>query len=238
VSSRAHVTPRAVILDIDGTMYVQAPVRAAMMVRLARASLRSPRSARTWLRVLPAYRAAQEALRDGHHGELVGSAGDLQHRLAAERSGVAEQTVRECVDRWMFREPCAVLAAHRRPGLLEFLRAARSAGVRVGVLSDYPIGGKLEALGVHEFVDVSLSAYDPEVGQFKPSPVGLLATARRLSLPVSECLYVGDRPSVDGVAASAAGMRAVIVGQRRAPVDATWAPAVDFHAVARLIALA
>jgi FMN phosphatase YigB (HAD superfamily) len=228
VVTRSAVAPRGVILDVDGTMYAQAPVRARMAWRLARAAAARPREGVRWWRVLRAYREAQEALRV----EGCTSAADDQLRRAVERSGVPADEARACVERWMHGEPCALLARHRRRGLPDFLRAARAAGVRVGVFSDYPCERKLDAMGVRRLVDAVRSAHDPEVGRFKPEPAGLLAVAGALGVAPRDCVYVGDRPAVDAAAATAAGMRAVIVAARRAPRGAAWESVPDFVALA------
>lgn len=214
-------------------MYAQAPVRARMAWRLAREAAVSPRAGVRWWRVLTAYRAAQETLRtDG-----CDSAADDQLRLAVARSGVDVREASACVERWMHDEPRDLLARHRRPGLVEFLRAAASAGVRVGVFSDYPAEGKLEALGVRALVHVVRSAHDADVGRFKPAPAGLLAVASALQLAPAACVYVGDRPEVDGAAAIAAGMPAFIIGRRTRDEDAGWESLSDFSALARRLGL-
>jgi hypothetical protein len=43
-----------------------------------------------------------------------------------------------------------------------------------------------------------------------------LLTLHRLGVPPDRALYVGDRPEVDGVTATSAGVAAVIVGRSRA----------------------
>ena len=85
-------------------------------------------------------------------------------------------------------------------------------GLRLGALSDYPATRKLEALGVADRFDVVLSAQDPRVHAFKPSPKGLLVALEELGAAPGDALYVGDREDVDGAAARAAGMRYVIIG--------------------------
>ncbi len=231
----ASPTLRGIILDVDGTMYVQRPVRVGMAWRLARATLASPRAGARWWRVLAAYRASQETLRGGGSR----TAGADQLRLAAARCGVDATEVQRCVDRWMHVEPGDLLARHRRPGLVELLQAARNAGLRIGVFSDYPAERKLAAMGVAGLVDVVRSAHDPEIGRFKPAPDGLLAVARALGLAPEECVYVGDRPEVDAVAARAAGMPAFIVGAGggRGGTEGSGIPVRDFASLSSRLGL-
>src|SRR5579864_2475429 len=61
---QASNTPlKALIFDVDGTLYEKGRVRRAILFRLVRAYLASPREGLLTLRVLDAYRKAQEVLR-------------------------------------------------------------------------------------------------------------------------------------------------------------------------------
>jgi putative hydrolase of the HAD superfamily len=199
---------RAIVFDLDGTLYRQSTLRRAMLVRLIRGHIFRPLHGARTLRALEAYRRAQERLRD--RAEPCDLA-DEQIRLACEVSGATPEFVSDCIERWMDRAPLDLLARNIRPGLIEFLDWARAKRLPMGVLSDYPPLAKLEALGVAPYFDVALSAQSPGVGTFKPSPRGLIVVAERLGAQPSECLYVGDRPDVDAAAAQAAGMPCAIV---------------------------
>ncbi len=54
---------RALIFDVDGTLYEQAPVRRIMLYRILRANLTSPRQGMITLQALRSYRKAHEELR-------------------------------------------------------------------------------------------------------------------------------------------------------------------------------
>ena len=203
---------QAVLFDVDGTMYRQAPVRRAMMTKLARAHAARPVEGYRVLKILAAYRHAQEDLRSRG---FAGDVGAEQVRVAAERVGADPAAVRQLVERWMEVEPLPSVAASVRPGLVDALDAVTAAGARLGAVSDYPAVRKLEALGVRDRFDVVLSAQDSRVGAFKPDPKGLLVALDDLGVPPSQALYVGDRADVDLPAATAAGMRCVLVGGGR-----------------------
>jgi HAD superfamily hydrolase (TIGR01509 family) len=208
-------TLKAIVFDLDGTLYRQDSLRRAMLLRLLRAHATRPLSGLQTFRVLGAYRRAQERLRESGTSsvERVDLA-EAQIELACQQTGADHDFVSACVGRWMEQEPLALLARHLQPGLLEFLRACGERGLRLGVLSDYPADAKLKALGLDGFFDVVLAAQSPEVGVFKPHPRGLLLAAERLGATPPECLYVGDRAEVDGPAAAAAGMACCIVTRR------------------------
>jgi FMN phosphatase YigB (HAD superfamily) len=230
----------AVVFDLDGTLYPQHALRRAMALRLIAHVVRRPGDAATTLRALRAYRQAQERLRESqcnseadteteanstrtlHAVDPVGGQrlSDAQMRLASERSGLALHVIAPIVARWMEREPLQFLERLVDPSLRELLSSAKTRGLRLAVLSDYPAAAKLDAMKLSGFFDVVVSAQDPAVNRFKPHPAGLLETLRRLDVPPSQALYVGDRLDVDAVAAAAAGVRFVLLETRR--MRATW----------------
>jgi putative hydrolase of the HAD superfamily len=183
-----------------------------MLLRLVRGVLAGPRSGVTTLRALTAYRSAQEILRGT---PTTGPLAAAQLRLASHRSGLAEEVVEDIVARWMEREPLAFLERLVEPDLRRLLDSARSRGLRLGIVSDYPALAKLEAMRLTEFFQVVVTAQDAAVNRFKPDPSGLLEALRRLGATPDQALYVGDRPEVDGHAARAAQVACVIVGRVR-----------------------
>jgi FMN phosphatase YigB (HAD superfamily) len=217
---------KAIIFDLDGTLYQQAPVRRTMLLRLLRAHATRPLSGLRTLRVLRAYRQAQEHLRASMNARpLATGLADAQLLLAAERAKVSPDIASGCVARWMEQEPLDLLAHAIRPGLRQFLEACKARGVRLGVLSDYPADAKVDALGLHGWFDVVLAAQSPGVGVFKPHPRGLLLAMDRLQASADESLYVGDRADVDGTLAAAAGVRCFILRPRVAAAQpTTWTP--------------
>jgi HAD superfamily hydrolase (TIGR01509 family) len=204
---------KALVFDLDGTLYRQEPLRRAMLVRLLRAHALHPLAGARTMRLLSAYRKAQEHLRMSPSSE----SGDLaaaQIRLACEWSGAQPEFATACVARWMEQEPLPILACHPQPGALEFLHACRQQGLRLGLLSDYPAHAKLSALGLDDLFDVVLTAQSADVGVFKPDPRGLLLVIERLGVSPSESMYVGDRAEVDASAAAAAGVPCAILSRR------------------------
>ena len=115
----------------------------------------------------------------------------------------------------LFRSPLNLLARSLHEGVVRLLQAARRRGLRLAVFSDYPATGKLAAMGIADFFDAAVSAQDPDVQRFKPDPRGLEVTLHRLGVEKQEALYIGDRPELDGVAASRAGVTSVIIGRHR-----------------------
>ena len=207
---------RAVLLDVDGTMYHAAPLRLLMAMELASLPIATLSPARSLgvVRRLRHFRNARETLRDERPP---GPLDRAQYAVAARVADDDAAQVERDVDEWMIRRPCKWLRACRRAGLAEFLRTARGRDLEVGAFSDYPVDAKLDALGVAEWVGLRLAATQPDVDAFKPDPAGMRRACAAWGLLPSEVLYVGDRVDVDAGAAARLGMPCVIVGATPAP---------------------
>lgn len=200
---------RAILFDVDGTLYHQKPVQKGMLRRIARAHALRPWRGWRLVKGLQAYRRSQETLRatGGTNADL----GREQFEAAAQRSGLAADAIAADVERWMVREPLELVRAARRSGLVDLLETARQSGIRLGVFSDYPPREKLEVLGVSELFDAVAWAQQPEIGVFKPDPKGIQHLLDALGVEPREALYVGDRIEVDAQAAKACGVRCAIL---------------------------
>jgi HAD superfamily hydrolase (TIGR01549 family) len=221
MSSRERHEPfaiRAVLFDLDGTLYAQLPLRIAMSFEIAIASAGAVFSRGMRVpRVIATFRNTREQLRDDPDGgpPIV----TRQYAAAAERLRYPTDEVERIVDEWMYRRPLKWLRYCRRRGLVGLLDWLEARGLRRGVLSDYPAHDKLTALGLSGRFDLVVSSLDPDVNAFKPSPRGFLAAAKKWGLDPSEVLYVGDRIDVDVPGARAAGMPCAVLTTRRLDPD-------------------
>ena len=190
-------THAAWLVDLDGTLYVQAPVRLAMAAELSLLGWPS-------LRFLRQFRREHEAVRE------LGLEGDpfrLQIERTAQALAASPSAVEATVRDWMIERPTKWLPLFRRRELLAELAAFRATGGRTALVSDYPARRKLEALGASGLFDVVVASGEPEgPTRLKPHPGGMLRAAAALGIEPERCLVIGDRPDADGRAASAAGM--------------------------------
>jgi HAD superfamily hydrolase (TIGR01549 family) len=205
--------PQAVLFDVDGTLYRQAPVRALMAAELTVVPWATHRldAPAVW-RTLRTFRRVREELRT--IGAGAESLDRLQYRTAASRAGVEPRFVEGLVGEWMIRRPLRYVRLARRADLIETLAALRERGVRVGVFSDYPTREKVDALGLSSWTDLQVCATDEAVNAFKPHPRGFLHACERWGVPPDRVVYVGDRADVDAAGASRAGMRCILIGAR------------------------
>ena len=190
-------THAAWLVDLDGTLYVQAPVRLAMAAELSLLGWPS-------LRFLRQFRREHEAVRE------LGLEGDpfrLQIERTAQALAASPSAVEATVRDWMIERPTKWLPLFRRRELLAELAAFRATGGRTALVSDYPARRKLEALGASGLFDIVVASGEPDgPTRLKPHPGGMLRAAAALGIEPERCLVIGDRPDADGRAASAAGM--------------------------------
>jgi HAD superfamily hydrolase (TIGR01549 family) len=204
---------RAVLFDVDGTLYAQLPLRAVMACEMALATASLRAKGREEVRRVLAFRSLREDLR------MTATPAEplerLQYSVVSERLQCSVADVETAVSEWIYRRPTRWLRYCRRPGLERLLDFLERRGISRGVFSDYPAQDKIAALGLHGRFDVVVSAIDADVGAFKPDARGFLTAARRWNLPAERVLYVGDRADVDAAGAAAAGMACAVLTRSR-----------------------
>ena len=234
--SRAGIPARlrAVLMDLDGTLYRQRPVRKRMAVELGLLPLHSsPLNAMATWRRISCFRKVREELRA--LGRPEASLEDLQYSAPAHVLHCEPTAVRDTVDEWMTRRPLRHLGASARKDLGGFLEFLKERGISAGVFSDYPPQEKLEAMGFGDAFSLALCATDPEINAFKPHPRGFQYACSLWGFDPADVLYVGDRHDVDATGARAAGMPCVILGDPDLEGDPmTFATLTDLlHALQR-----
>jgi FMN phosphatase YigB (HAD superfamily) len=201
---------RAVLFDVDGTLYHQKRLRLCMAAELGVSplGLRSIGASALVVRVLRTYRNVHEEMRNlGRHNAPLA---EHQIRETAYREDVGEPDVRAIVSEWMTRRPLKYLRWCRRSGLVELLQRLQRRGVLLGVLSDYQSHDKLAALDVARFFTDVCCTTEPDINALKPHPRGFLQACDSWNLSPDEVLYVGDRPEIDGAGALAAGLQCAL----------------------------
>ena len=213
---------RAVLFDLDGTLYHQPPLRLLMAAELGVVPWfrHAPwEVSRVW-RTLSVFRRVREELRALGRPEL--PLDRLQYTQAAERAGVPVGDLEATIDEWIYRRPLKYLPRVMRRGMADVLSGLQARGLKVGVFSDYPVGEKLEAMGLRALISLELEATAEKVNAFKPHPRGFEVACCQWSLPSREVLYVGDRPEVDARGAAMAAMPCAIIGSAGGAEPAEW----------------
>lgn len=198
----------ALTLDVDGTLY----------------SLRSMvlRNPLLMLGLADFFRQLHR-VRDGMRGQAPRD--DFlkeQARRLAEARGIglpqAERLVKQVIEETWPRAFRRVRPYRALRGVLEDLHRR---GLRLGLISDYPLDDKLSALGLAE-IPFAARVVSEQVGALKPHPLAFLRAAEQLSVEPGRIMHVGDREDCDVRGAHAAGMKAALFvpGWRRPASEA------------------
>lgn len=196
---------KAWLVDLDGTLYANKPVRLAMACELAIFGLPA-------IRVIRCFRSEHEVMRREESSPACETPFpvapyDRQLDRTAFQLGMPREQVRSLIDTWMHCRPGKWLWLFRHRRLLHEIVQFHKNGGKTAVVSDYPASAKLSALRAANLFDVVVA--NGERGgpaRLKPSPDGYLLAAERLGVSPENCLVIGDRDDADGLAARHAGM--------------------------------
>lgn len=196
---------KAVIFDIDGTLYDLDALQRRMMKEIFLFYLRRP-----WrisdVKILWDFRA----MREERAGKEAKNLENIQYEWGAQKSKVSPQKVFRIVQQWIFEKPLNHLSSIRYPGLLKFLDILKQKGIKIAFWSDYPGEKKLEVLGIRP--QNCFSATDKEINALKPHPKGLRVVTKSLKVSPQYCLLIGDQDGRDGQAARHLGMPYLLIG--------------------------
>ena len=196
------------ILDLDGTLYFQKPMRFKMLLFLMFSAIRNPANIKKIL-VVSSYRKIRE---HWEHRALP----DLeyqQYKAVAENKHCSVEYVQQAVWEFMFNAPLPYLGKYKDEMLAEKIGQLRRQGKRVVVYSDYPTTEKLKALQIE--VDNTYCAFDTEIGSLKPRPEGLSYILQKEQVNMRDAIMIGDRYVKDGQAAINCGMDYLILPSNR-----------------------
>lgn len=191
------------IVDLDGTLYYQRPLRLAMGLWMGGYYL-----AHIWrIRepfVVMAYRKGRETEADY----------DVRRQYAdvAGKFHMKEEQVERLIFEWMIKRPMRILANYADRELIGLLRQYQKQGGSVIVYSDYPTKEKLSAL---QLDCRSYCATDEGIGCLKPSNRGLEFILGKERLDRRKVLFIGDRDSKDGECARRSHVDYLILSKSR-----------------------
>ncbi len=203
-----NFTLKAVIFDVDGTLYDQKRLRQRMLVDIFTTLLLSPGKLID-VKILWNFRKNREKIITMQIKDIERQ----QYLRCAKALNVPPERVRKTVHEWMFEKPLRYLKSCQYKEVKFLFKYLRKNGVSIGIFSDYPAKDKLNALDLSP--DIVVCSTDQEVDRLKPDPRGLLVAAEKLKLPVNNCLFVGDRDEKDGECARRAGMRYLILDRNK-----------------------
>jgi len=200
---------KAVIFDLDGTLYNQTLLRIFIIISFLLNIIIKPGKTYTAIKVLEQFRKAHEKLRNLKDVDFY--IADEQIRLTTEGSGLPIEKVNEIVNDWFYTFPLMFLKICKKKNLEETINQLKADGYKIGLFSDYYTEKKLDKMSLNGYFDYQICSVSREVNSLKPNPEGFHKIAEMMAVKPSECIYIGDRPHIDGAGAIAAGMIPVII---------------------------
>ena len=211
---------KAVLFDVDGTLYPQSFfIKTSIQFMLLHPLLSAAfRQLRRDVRAIG-------GVEDLHLAQVSLAAGYL--RIPAERA-------QELLETHIYGTYMAMLSkAKPYPQVPSLLAALKNAGLKMGVITDYPVGDKLSALGFDQYWDVAISA--DELGHLKPEPDAFLLAAEKLKISPDNIIYVGNEYKYDIIGAKKAGMKAAYLSKHQMPDSIADITFSDFEDLRRYI---
>lgn len=197
-----HILPgktKAVIFDVDGTLYNQKKLRTLIAKKILLHYLIRPHRFND-LEIIHHFRRERE----NNHSKPVVDLAEEQYLWAADKAGVPVSKVKEVIDLWIFQKPLQCLPACVYDGVRELFAHLAEHGIARIIFSDYPALDKIKAMGLE--ADGFICATDSEINCLKPHPRGLEIIMKRWSLSPEQLLFIGDRDDRDGECARRAGV--------------------------------
>ncbi len=183
---------KAVAFDLDGTLYPN----SILYFRVIPLFLRHPVIFRRFGRVRRQIRKIRP-IEDFY---------TLQAEMFAKEMKIDNTTAKKMIREIIYPTWEAILGeADLFPGVRETLDELRNMGIKLGILSDFPVQKKLELLNVQ--VDWDYAYSSEEVGYLKPNPEPFCHLAESLSLDPASIIYVGNHFEYDITGASKVGMK-------------------------------
>ncbi len=220
---------KAVIFDMDGTLYFQNKMTMMMAGQLAGYYL-----FHFWkikdLFLIKKFREVREnwdkLMQESHRGESMQDRLDeVQYQYVGNMLHVPATYVKKVVEEWMYKRPLSLLPECRDEAIVDFMNVIREKNIRIIVYSDYPARDKLKALSIS--ADQVFSALDEEIMSLKPDPKGLSVILKQTGYQASEVIMIGDRMSKDGQAAMNAGIDYIILDKGITAREKLYAVLID-----------
>lgn len=199
---------KAIILDVDGTLYHQSKLRKKMLFQLLGYYLFHPLEIRD-LFILYHFRKTREKMAGQQYENLE----EIQYQQTADKLNLSVPRINKVITKWILQEPNKYLSEYTYPDLIPFLELMRKEKIKIVVYSDYPAAEKLCAMNLQ--ADLIVAATDPEVSALKPNPKGLNFILNTLHYPANQCVFIGDREELDGQSAMALGMPFLLISKDR-----------------------
>lgn len=194
------MTIKGVVFDIDGTLY---PNRS-MYIQSARFFL-------THFRLVKHFSHVRKELRKVGRIENFHA---LQAELLAIEMKISRDKAAQLIEEKLYGKWERTFRKVKPfKTIIPFLEKLKEKGIPMAILSDFPVGRKLEYFGLEGYWSVIRSSH--QSGYLKPSAKPFLEMAKKMDLNPEDILYVGNNYSYDAVGSHKAGMKSALISRKR-----------------------
>ena len=193
---------KALIVDLDGTLYFQYGVQCIMGCRMLFYYLFHFWKFKELLAIMYYRKQREKNLK-----EIV----DNQYILVAQKYGINPKRVEEIVQIWLFHKPLTLLKIFKDKKLVKIIDKCKNTGINIIIYSDYPTKEKLMALNIKYCK--SYDSTHPEIRTLKPDVKGLQYILKSNILNKKDVLLIGDRDSKDGECARRCNVDYIILSK-------------------------
>jgi putative hydrolase of the HAD superfamily len=192
----------AVAFDLDGTLYPNYRLNMRLL----------PFAFRHWRFLLAFGRARNIIRREQAQSSALPNFYERQAQITADQLKERKEEIREKINGLIYRGwERFFLKIKLFPHVKEVLGELRAAGLKLGLLSDFPPETKLEYLGLASVWDAVLCTEN--IGALKPAVKPFEELAKALACQPEQILYVGNNSRYDVEGAKQAGMKAALLNR-------------------------
>ena len=174
---------KIIILDMDGTLYYQIPLRFCMFFELMLYYI--------------------------FHFSRINELFMLYKFRKSYDKGFIEQE-NYVIKYWMQEKPLKYISLFRDKKLLRLMGDLQKGGAKIAIYSDYPVKQKIKSFPDFS-VKYFFCASDEIIQCLKPDPKGLKNILYKFGEKAENCLFIGDRYEKDGKCAEDAGTDYIIL---------------------------
>ena len=190
---------KAIVIDVDGTLYNQTKLRKKMFYALLKYYSIRPAQLKDLL-ILYYFRAERDK-RSGYCGTDLDNE---QYEWCARKVKAPLDRIKRVISKWIFQFPNAYLLSCRFEGVPVVFELLKKNKIKIAVYSDYQATDKLKYLQIN--ADLIVASTDAAINCMKPETKALLYIMDQFKVNASECLFIGDRDELDGACAAGVNM--------------------------------
>ncbi|MCR5102374.1 MAG: HAD family hydrolase [Butyrivibrio sp.] len=191
---------KLIIVDMDGTLYYQTPLRLYMLKKLILHIIKNNIKGLREVLLVSEFRK----LRENSALTVEEACNSL-----SKSKNLSFDYISGVINKWIMEEPLNGLVRFKDDILCDILNTCNNKNSIVTIFSDYPAEDKCKALNISF---PSYHANQEEINALKPSPKGIKYIMKLNNITdSSSVLMIGDRESRDGKSADAAGCDKLIL---------------------------